>query len=104
MEIVGAQLTRSIKYGEQHPEQLKGICHFQFDDKVWLCPTGDPTGGFCPSEGTFGVHSHTNTVLIPVTYVAADFTHHEGQNIPLNVDKLTRNDTYKKVVDAYTGR
>jgi hypothetical protein len=102
LETVHEQLTRSIEYGREHPEQLKGICHFQFDDKVWVCPTGDPPGGFCESEGTFGVFSHTNRVIIPVTYVAGDFTHWEGQNVPLNVDELTRNQTYEKVVNAYT--
>jgi len=107
LEVVDGQLTRSIAYGAQHPEQLKGICYFQFDDKVWLCPTGDPPGGNCPSEGSFGVFSHTNTVLFTVNYVPGDFTHFDigpCNNEHLRPDQLTRNPVYAKVVSAYTAR
>jgi hypothetical protein len=34
LNVVHGQLTRSIAYGTQHPEQLLGICHFMFADKV----------------------------------------------------------------------
>ena len=106
LEVVEGQLNRSIAYAAQHPEQLKGICHFQFDDKVWLCPTGDPPGGFCPSEGTFGAFSHTNDVLFTVNYVPEDFTHWENgcEHEQLRPDRLTRNPTYAKIVSAYTAR
>jgi hypothetical protein len=103
LNIVEGQLTRSIAYGAQHPEQLKGICHFQFDDKVWLCPTG----GICPTEGAFGVFSHTNNVLFTVNYVPQDFTHFDTgpcDHEQLRPDELTRNPTYAKVVSAYTSR
>jgi hypothetical protein len=88
----------------QHPEQLLGICHFQFDDKVWKCPTGDPCGD---SEGSFGVFSHTNDVLFTVNYVPRDFTHFDTgpcDHEQLKPDMLTRNPVYQKVVSAYTAR
>jgi hypothetical protein len=104
LNVVEGQLTRSIAYGMQSPEQLLGICHFQFDDKVWLCSTGDPPGRHCPSEGSFGVFSHTNDVLFTVNYVPADFTHfavgpcdHEL----LKPDQLPQNPVHAKVVAAY---
>jgi len=107
LEVVEGQLNRSIAYGMQHPEQLKGICNFQFDDKVWVCPTGDPPGGYCPSEGTFGAFSHTNDVPFTVNYVHADFTHFDTgpcDHEQLRPDQLTRNPVYAKVVSAYTAR
>ena len=107
LEVVDGQLNRSIAYGMQHPEQLLGICHFQFDDKVWLCPTGDPPGRNCPSEGAFGVFSHTNTVLFTVNYVPEDFTIFDSgpcDHEQLKPDDLTRNRTYERVVQAYTSR
>jgi hypothetical protein len=107
LEVVEGQLTRSIAYGAQHPEQLKGICYFQFDDKVWVCPTGDPPGGYCPSEGTFGAVSHTNNVLFTVNYVPQDFTIFDSgpcDNEHLRPDMLTRNPVYAKIVDAYISR
>jgi hypothetical protein len=107
LNVVDGQLNRSITYGTQHPEQLLGICYFQFDDKVWLCPTGDPPRGHCPSEGSFGVFSHTNTVLFTVNYVPGDFTHFDNgpcDHEQLKPDQLTRNPVYPKVVGAYTSR
>jgi hypothetical protein len=104
LNVVEGQLTRSIAYGAQHPEQLKGICHFQFDDKVWKCPTGDPCGD---SEGSFGVFSHTNNVLFTVNYAPGDFTHFDTgpcDHEHLRPDMLTRNPVYQKVVSAYTSR
>jgi hypothetical protein len=104
LNVVDGQLNRSIAYGAQHPEQLKGICNFQFDDKVWLCPTGDPCGD---SEGSFGVFSHTNDVLFTVNYVPGDFTHFDNgpcDHEQLKPDRLTRNPVYAKVVDAYNSR
>ncbi len=104
LNVVEGQLTRSIAYGMQHPEQLLGICHFQFDDKVWKCPTGDPCGD---SEGSFGVFSHTNDVPFTVNYVHADFTHFDTgpcDHEQLRPDQLTRNPVYQKVVSAYTAR
>jgi hypothetical protein len=106
VEVVDGQLTRSIAYGKRHPEQLLGICHFQFDDKVWKCPTGDPPAGYCESEGAFGVHSHTNDVLFRVDYVPADFTIFDSgpcNNEHLSPDRLTRNPTFEKVEQAYKG-
>lgn len=106
LEVVDGQLNRSIAYGMQHPEQLLGICHFQFSDKVWLCPTGDPPGEYCPSEGTFGVFSHTNRVREIVNYVPEDFKHFENTcaHEQLKPDYLTENPTYYKVVANYGGR
>lgn len=109
LDVVEGQLNRSIAYGAQHPEQLLGICHFQFDDKVWLCPTGDPAppARRCPSEGAFGVFSHTNEVLLTVNYVPADFTHFDNgpcDHEQLRPDRLTRNPVYEKVVAAYGRR
>ena len=107
LEVVEGQLNRSIAYAAQHPEQLKGICHFQFDDKVWVCPTGDPPGGFCPSEGTFGAFSHTDNVPFTVNYVPQDFTIFDSgpcDHEQLRPDMLTRNPTYEKIVNAYTSR
>ena len=69
--VVDGQLSESIAYGAAHSEQLLGICHFQFADKVWLCQNG----GSCPSEGSFGTHSHTQQFLGTANYVDADFTH-----------------------------
>ena len=34
LRVVNGQLSESIAYGAAHPEQLLGICHFQFADKV----------------------------------------------------------------------
>jgi hypothetical protein len=101
LSVVEGQLRRSIAYGTQHPEQLKGICHFQFDDKVWKCPTGDACGD---TEGSFGVFSHTNRVLFTVNYVPQDFTHFDTgpcDREQLKPDELTQNPVYEKVVNAY---
>ena len=101
LNVVDGQLKQSIAYGTQHPEQLLGICHFQFDDKVWLCPTG----GTCPTEGSFGVFSHTNTVLFTVNYVSGDFTHFDTgpcTNQQLKPDQLTQNPVYNTVVADYS--
>jgi len=118
---VNGQLSESIAYGAAHPEQLLGICHFQFADKVWLCPTG----GSCPSEGSFGTHSHTRRFLSQppqqgrepdtVNYVEADFTHFDCKpcrqpcpcvpcdNVPVKIDDLTQNSTYSAVMTNYRG-
>jgi hypothetical protein len=101
LAVVDGQLKHSIAYGTRHPEHLLGICHFQFDDKVWLCPTG----GTCPSEGSFGVFSHTNTVLFTVNYVSEDFTHFDNgpcANQQLKPDELTQNPIYGTVVADYS--
>ena len=99
LQVVDGQLRESIAYGAAHPEQLLGICHFQFADKVWKCPTNACND----SEGSFGTHSHTHEVLCTVNYVADDFTHWEGRNEPLKPDALTRNPTYTLVRDHYHG-
>lgn len=101
LAVVDGQLKQSIAYGAQHPEQLLGICHFQFDDKVWMCPTG----GVCPSEGSFGVFSHTNKELFTVIYMPGDFTH--ADNVPCNnqqlqPDELTQNPVYATVKTNYS--
>ncbi len=91
-----------------HPDQLLGICHFQFADKVWKCPQ---SAGCTDSEGSFGVQGHSTTVLSAVQYVPADFSHTDMSAIPpfscannqLNVDQLTRNPVYNTVVAAYSG-
>lgn len=99
--IVNDQLRQAITYGMANPTRLLGACHFQFADKVWLCPTG----GVCPTEGSFGVHSHSNTIISAVRYSPADFTHWESgngcTNQTMNVDQLTRNPIYDTVVAAY---
>jgi len=103
LNVIDGQLNGSITYGAQHPEQLKGICHFQFDDKVWLCRTG----GICVTEGSFGVFSHTNDVLFTVNYVPGDFTHTDKEagfhcnNQQLKPDRLKQNPVYEKIVAAY---
>jgi hypothetical protein len=102
-DVIIQQLRQSISYGASNPSHLLGVCHFQFADKVWLCPTG----GACPSEGSFGVHSHSNTIISAVRYTPADFTHWESGNgcvgQHMNVDQLTRNPIYNTVVGAYGG-
>ena len=116
LQKVDGQLRESIAYGAAHPEQLLGICHFQFADKVWLCPNG----GSCPSEGAFGAHFHTQQFLGTVNYVDADFTHFDCKpgtgctpgcppcvacdNVPMKPDMLDRNLTYNEVVKNYIGR
>ena len=100
LDIVRGQLQQSVAFGTQHPEQLLGICHFQFSDKVWLCPTG----GLCPTEGSFGTHKHSTNLLCVVNYVPDDFTHWEGRNEPLKPDVLEQNPTYALVRTAYGGR
>ena len=107
--IVNGQLKHSIAYGHKHPDRLMGICHFMFTDKVWLCKEGDPPGGHCPTEGSFGVFSHTSTVLLTVNYVDTDFTHYDEEagpciNQQLKVDKLTKNCVYDVVTDNYKPR
>jgi len=102
LDVIDGQLNGAIAYGAQHPEQLKGICYFQFADKVWKCPTGDPCGD---SEGSFGAFSHTKKVLLTVNYVPGDFTHWERANgctnQQLKPDELKPNDAYAKIVAAY---
>jgi hypothetical protein len=71
IDVVEGQLRESIDYGAAHPEQLLGICHFQFADKVWKCPTNECRD----SEGAFGTHSHTQEFLETLNYVEEDFTH-----------------------------
>ena len=103
LNIVDEQLRRSIEYGTQHPEQLPGICHFQFSDKVWKCPTSQCSD----SEGSFGVFSHTHNVRETVNYVPEDFTHFDVgpcTNQQLLPDDLTQNPTYGKIVANYGGR
>jgi len=108
--VVDGQLRESIAYGAAHPEQLLGISHFQFADKVWKCETESCTD----SEGSFGTHSHTRQFLGTVNYVAADFTHIDdcppppGEpcfpgNVPMLPDMLTPNPTYDLVVRNYRG-
>jgi hypothetical protein len=111
LEVVNGQLRDSIAYGAAHPEQLLGICHFQFADKVWKCPTYSCND----SEGSFGTHSHTQEFLGTVNYVAADFTHIDDcppppgnpcipGNVPMVPDMLRRNPTYEEVVRNYVPR
>ena len=74
---------------------------------MWLCPTGDPPRGQCPSERSFGVFSHTNTVLFTVNYVPGDFTHFDTgpcDHEELKPDRLTQNPVYAKVVANYSIR
>jgi hypothetical protein len=109
-------LRESIDYGAAHPEQLLGICHFQFADKVWKCPTNECRD----SEGAFGTHSHTQEFLETVNYVEEDFTHFDCKpgtgcpppcppcvpcdNVPMLPDRLRQNLTYNLVVTNYVGR
>ena len=101
--VVRGQLEDSIAYGAAHPEQFLGICHFQFADKVWKCPSFQCRD----SEGSFGTHSHTNTVLVTVDYVPEDFTHVDEphfncDNQQLKPDMLVQNPTYAIVKEIYT--
>ena len=101
--VVRGQLEDSIAYGAAHPEQFLGICHFQFADKVWKCPSFQCRD----SEGSFGTHSHTNTVLVTVDYVPEDFTHVDEphfncDNQQLKPDMLVENPTYAIVKEIYT--
>ena len=101
--VVQGQLEGSIAYGAAHPEQFLGICHFQFADKVWKCPSFQCRD----SEGSFGTHSHTNTVLVTVDYVPEDFTHVDEphfncNNQQLKPDMLVQNPTYAIVKGIYT--
>ena len=112
LAVVNMQLSESIAYGAAHPEQLLGICHFQFADKVWKCPTHSCTD----SEGAYGTQSHTEDFLPTVNYVDADFTHFDCKpcappcpcvpcdNVPMLPDVLTRNPTYDEVVRNYSIR
>jgi hypothetical protein len=102
LEVVNGQLEGSIAYGAAHPDQLLGICYFQFADKVWKCPTRSCND----SEGSFGAFSHTNRVLETVRYVPGDFTHFDVNcdNQQLQPDDLVENPTYAKIVANYTGR
>lgn len=103
LNAVDGQLSGSIAYGAAHPEQLLGICYFQFADKVWKCPTFQCSD----SEGSFGAHSHTPTVLRTVNYVPEDFTHFDTgpcDNEHLSVDELMRDPVYEKIVANYTSR
>jgi hypothetical protein len=101
--VVRGQLEDSIAYGAAHPEQFLGICHFQFADKVWKCPSFQCRD----SEGSFGTHSHTNTVLVTVDYVSEDFTHVDEphfncDNQQLKPDMLVQNPTYAIAKEIYT--
>jgi hypothetical protein len=116
LDVVEGQLRESIDYGAAHPEQLLGICHFQFADKVWKCPTNECRD----SEGAFGTHSHTQEFLETVNYVEEDFTHFDCKpgtgcpppcppcvpcdNVPMLPDRLRQNLTYNLVVTNYGGR
>jgi hypothetical protein len=102
-QVVREQLEGSIAYGADHPEQFLGICHFQFADKVWKCPAFQCRD----SEGSFGTHSHTNTVLETVDYDPRDFTHVDGPRYNcdhqhLKPDMLMQNPTYSIVKNVYT--
>ena len=100
LNVIDGQLNGAIAYGAQHPEQLKGICYFQFADKVWKCPRAE---GCTDSEGSFGVFSHTDKVLLTVNYVDEDFTIHDRacDNQQLKPDVLKQNPVYEKIVAAY---
>jgi hypothetical protein len=103
LNVVDGQLRESIAYGAAHPEQLLGICYFQFADKVWKCPTFQCSD----TEGSFGAHSHTGTVLRTVDYVPGDFTHFDTGGCDrehLRVDELMRDPVYQKIVDNYIRR
>jgi hypothetical protein len=107
LDVVNGQLEGSIAYAAAHPEQLLGICYFQFADKVWKCPTRSCND----SEGSFGAFSHNpNRVLETVNYVPSDFTHtdemahYNCNNQQLKIDDLVENPTYAKIVANYTGR
>jgi hypothetical protein len=112
LDVVEGQLRESIAYGAAHPEQLLGICHFQFADKVWKCQTHECTD----SEGAYGTHSHTREFLGTVNYVEADFTHFDCipcappcpcvpcHNVPMLPDRLDPNPTWNEVAKNYIVR
>jgi hypothetical protein len=103
LDVVEQQLRRSIAYGAANPSKLLGCSYFQFADKVWLCPTG---GNMCPSEGSWGAHAHSSTIISRVKYVPQDFTHFDTgpcENQTLDVDQLSQNPVYARIVGAYTG-
>jgi hypothetical protein len=115
--VIQAQLSTSISWAAQNPGVVLGTTFFEYGDKVWLCPTGDPCS---QSEGTFGAWSHQNpytSTLSTVPYVCnpqvCDFN---SPNYPahfdfdpacasqtVTYDVLTQSSLYSAVVAGYSG-
>ncbi len=101
--VVREQLQRGLAYQRAHPEQLLGLVHFMFDNKVWKqSPDGVPE---TDTEGAFGSFRHGATLLTMPT-VDADYEWYNGDtkvNGSLVIDKLEPTVTCAPVVETYQG-
>jgi len=93
-KTVHDQLQGVQVYNKAHPDRLLASCFFQYADKVWMEGT---------SEGSYGVFSHTNSIICTIRYTAKDFTHWEVNcdGNTLNVDELTQTGLFAPVTAVY---
>lgn len=101
--VVRDQLQRGLAYQQANPEQLLGLVHFMFDNKVWKqSPDGAPE---TDSEGAFGALRH-GAVLKTMATVNSDYEWFNGDtsdNGSFTIDRLEPTPTCAPVVAAYQG-
>lgn len=91
---VKGQLQAALQHQRTHPEQLLGVIHFQFDNKVWMQDT---------TEGAFGTFRHDAPVhWIQTVREDFDFGLDAGETGALAIDTLTPTALHPAVVEAYT--
>ncbi len=101
--VVRDQLERGLAYQQANPEQLLGLVHFMFDNKVWKqSPDGAPE---TDSEGAFGALRH-GAVLKTMATINSDYEWFNGDtsdNGSFTIDRLEPTPTCAPVVAAYQG-
>ena len=102
--FIKAQLQGVLEYQKNHPEQMLGAIHFQFDNKVWKqSADGAPE---TDSEGAYGSFRH-GAVLKTMPTVQADYPGLYINEIKDNnygsfvIDTLVPTSTYAPVIEAY---
>lgn len=101
--VVRDQLQRGLAYQQAHPDQLLGLVHFMFDNKVWKqSADGAPE---TDTEGAFGSFRH-GAVLKTMATVDADYDWYNNDtkvNGNFVIDRLEPTTTCAPVVAAYQG-
>ena len=96
---VKEQLTRSLEYQKANPDQLLGVAHFQFDDKVWKQTPNDTD-----TEGAFGMYHH-GQILKQIQTVQQDYSYYnseaKGGYGVLTIDELVPTSLLNAVMEAY---
>lgn len=103
-DFIKEQLQGVLEYQKDHPEQLLGAIHFQFDNKVWKqSADGAPE---TDAEGAYGTFRH-GAVLKTIQTVQADYPGlyiHEIENNNYGsfvIDALVPTASYAPVIEVY---